>query len=78
MSHRYGPRPIGLDRRSPTPRAHNWLILKVRVSSSNRARDAIDLVAATVDAAVWILEHAIFGEDLIYENVKRKREFREW
>jgi hypothetical protein len=28
----------------------NWLISKVRVSSLDRARDAIDLVAATVDA----------------------------
>jgi hypothetical protein len=42
----------------------NWLISKVRVSSLNRARDAIDLVAATVDA-VGFVEHAIFGEDLV-------------
>src|SRR6266446_5887327 len=42
----------------------NWLISKVRVSSSDRARDAIDLVAATVDAFGGVVEHTIFGEDL--------------
>src|ERR1700737_2622683 len=42
----------------------NWLISKVRVSSFDRARDAIDLVAATVDAP-GLEEHAIFGEDLV-------------
>ena len=31
----------------------NWLISKVRVSSLDRARDAIDLVTATVGAAIW-------------------------
>src|SRR6266436_3822177 len=43
----------------------NWLIPKVRVSSPDRARDAIDLVAATVDATTGVVEHAIFGEDLV-------------
>jgi hypothetical protein len=43
----------------------NWLISKVRVSSPDRARDAIDLVAATVDALAGIVEHAILGEDLV-------------
>src|SRR5947208_3702567 len=42
----------------------NWLISKVRVSRLDRARDAIDLVAATVDAP-RLVEHAIFGEDLV-------------
>ena len=28
-------------------------------------RDAIDLVAATVDALGGVVEHAIFGEDLV-------------
>ena len=42
----------------------NWLISKVRVCSLDRARDAIDLVAATVDAPAGVVEHAIFGEDL--------------
>src|SRR5438034_6560104 len=42
----------------------NWLISKVRVSSLDGARDAIDLVAATVDAP-GLVEHAIFGEDLV-------------
>src|SRR5258707_850325 len=42
----------------------NWLIAKVRVSRLDRARDAIDLVAATVDAP-GLVEHAIFGEDLV-------------
>src|SRR2546427_193556 len=42
----------------------NRLISKVRVSSLDHARDAIDLVAATVDAP-GLVEHAIFGEDLV-------------
>jgi hypothetical protein len=42
----------------------NWLISKVRVSSLDRARDAIDLVAAAVDALGFV-EHAIFGENLV-------------
>src|SRR5207245_8808329 len=42
----------------------NWLVSKVRVSSLDRARDAIDLVAAMVDAP-GLVEHAIFGEDLV-------------
>jgi len=31
-----------------------WLISKVRVSSLDRARDSIDLVAASVDASLGI------------------------
>lgn len=42
----------------------NWLISKVRVSSLDRARDEIDRVAATVNAP-RLVEHAIFGEDLV-------------
>jgi hypothetical protein len=42
----------------------NRLILKVRVSSLDGARDPIDLVAATVDAS-GLVEHAIFDEDLV-------------
>ena len=41
------------------------LISKVRVSSLYRACGSIDLVAASVDASLGIVEHAIFGEDLI-------------
>jgi len=40
------------------------LVSKVRVSSFDRSRDAIDLIAATVDAT-GLVEHAIFGEDLV-------------
>src|SRR5262245_62171234 len=43
----------------------NWLISKVRVSSLDRAGDAIDLVVATVNAPAEIVEHAIFGEYLV-------------
>ncbi|MGB7282848.1 MAG: hypothetical protein WBE13_11340 [Candidatus Acidiferrum sp.] len=43
----------------------NWLISKVWVSSLDRARDAVDLVPATVDTLTGIEEHAIFGVDLI-------------
>jgi hypothetical protein len=35
------------------------------VSRLDRARDAIDLVAATVEAPGGVVEHAIFGEDLV-------------
>ena len=43
----------------------NWLISKVRVSGPDRGCDAIDLVAATVDAPAGFVEHAILGEDLV-------------
>src|SRR5207244_8758419 len=62
--HQGGPIPIGPARHCPTLRLGNWLILKVRVSSLNRAGDAIDLVAATVNA-LGLVEHAIFGEYLV-------------
>jgi hypothetical protein len=39
--------------------------LKVRVSSLDRARDAIDLVPATVDARFGVVKHPIFGPDLV-------------
>src|SRR5438552_11183322 len=43
----------------------NWLISKVRVSSPDHARNAINLIAATVDARFGIIEHAVFGPDLV-------------
>src|SRR5258708_22618206 len=42
------------------------LISKIRVSCLDRARDAIDLVAASVNASLGIVEHAIFGKYLVY------------
>jgi hypothetical protein len=42
----------------------DWLIAKVRVHGPERGRDAIDLVAAAVNAPAGLVEHAIFGEDL--------------
>src|ERR1700730_10566698 len=42
----------------------NWPISKVRMSSLDRADDAMDLVAATVDAP-GLGERAVFGEDLV-------------
>ena len=42
------------------------LISKIRVSSLDRTRDAIDLVAASVGASLGIIEHAIFGKYLAY------------
>src|SRR5579864_3147221 len=42
-----------------------WLISKVRVSSLDCARDSMDLVAASVDASLGIVEHAIFREDFV-------------
>src|SRR5689334_20224690 len=41
------------------------MISKIRMSRLDRPCDAIDLVAATVDAFVGIVEHAIFGEYLV-------------
>jgi hypothetical protein len=35
------------------------------MSSLNGVRDAIDLVAPTMGAAFGIVEHAIFGEDVV-------------
>ena len=35
------------------------------MSRLDRARDAIDLVAATVDAPGGVVERAIFGKDLV-------------
>jgi hypothetical protein len=51
----------------------NWLILKVRVSSPDRARDAIDLVAATVDARFGIVEHTILVPDLVDDRTPTRR-----
>src|SRR5262245_9860989 len=51
----------------------NWLISKIRVSGPDRARDAIDLVAATVDALAGVVEHAIFGEDLVDGRAPTRR-----
>jgi hypothetical protein len=50
----------------------NWLILKVRVSSLDGARDAIDLVAATVDARFGVVEHAVFVPDLIDDGAPER------
>src|SRR6266852_8488897 len=50
-----------------------WLISKVRVSSLNRARDSIDLVATSVDTSLGIVEHAIFGEDLRSRRAPTRR-----
>jgi hypothetical protein len=44
---------------------NNRLIAKVRVSGLDLARDAVDLVAATVDTPGGVVEHAILGEDLV-------------
>ena len=40
------------------------LILEVRMSSSERAGDAIDLIVATINALVGIVEHAILVPEL--------------
>src|SRR5579862_6871162 len=50
-----------------------WLISKVRVRSLDRGRDSIDLVAALVDASLGIVEHAIFGEDLVNRRAPPRR-----
>jgi len=43
----------------------HWLIPKVKVGSPDLARDAVDLVAATIDSLTGVVEHAIFGVELL-------------
>jgi hypothetical protein len=43
------------------------------MSSPDRACDAIDLVAATVDARFGVVEHAIFGPDLVDGRAPTRR-----
>src|SRR5436190_10579135 len=43
----------------------NWLISKISVSCPDRARDAIDFVAATMCSAGRIVEHSVFGVDFV-------------
>jgi hypothetical protein len=52
----------------------NWLISKVRVSSLDRARNTIDLVAATIDAP-GLVEQAVFGEDLVDSRAPARGSF---
>jgi len=54
----------------PTAIAHllrrgDRLISEVGMSSLDHARDAVDLVAAAVNAVVRAVEHSVFVEDLI-------------
>jgi hypothetical protein len=51
----------------------NWLILKIRVSGLDRARDATDLVAASVDASLGTVEYAILGKYLVYGRAPTRR-----
>src|SRR6201981_2275812 len=62
-----GWRLAGTPRHPPDPRSvaqlfwvADRLILKVRMSSLDYARDAVDRVAAAVGAVVGVVEHAIF------------------
>src|SRR4029077_2114127 len=43
----------------------NWLIPKVKVGSPDLARDAVDLVAPTIDSLAGVVEHTIFRVDLL-------------
>jgi hypothetical protein len=43
------------------------------VSSLDRARDSIDLRAASVDASLGIIEHAIFDEDFVNRRAPTRR-----
>src|SRR5229473_1265376 len=43
----------------------NWLISEFRVSSLDRACDAIDLVTATIDSLAGVVENAIFSVNLV-------------
>src|SRR5437016_11347946 len=68
--HQGGPIPIGPARHCPLG---YWLIPKVRVSSLDHAGDSIELVAASVDASLGIVEHAIFGEDFVNRRAPTRR-----
>src|SRR6266853_1261348 len=43
----------------------NWLISEFRVSSFDRARDAVDFVTATIDSLAGVVENAIFSVNLV-------------
>jgi hypothetical protein len=43
------------------------------VSGFDRARDAIDLVAAAMDALAGVVEHAIVGENLLDGGAPTRR-----
>jgi hypothetical protein len=51
----------------------NWLISKVKVHGPDRGRDEIYRVAATIDAPAGLVEHAIFGEDLVDGRAPTRR-----
>jgi len=51
----------------------NWLISKIRVSSPDRARDVIYLVAAMVDTGAEGIENAILGKDLVDSRAPARR-----
>src|SRR5258706_7450772 len=54
-------------------RSGSHLIPKVRMSRLDRARDAIDRVAAADGALVRIVEHAIFGPELVDGRAPTRR-----
>ena len=45
------------------------------MSSLDRTRDAIDLVAASVGVSLRIIEHAIFGKYLVYRRAPTRGSF---
>jgi hypothetical protein len=53
----------------------NWLIPKVKVGSPDLARDAVDSVAATIDSLAGVVEHAIFGVELLKAARRRAESF---
>src|SRR4029077_1721507 len=46
-------------------RLGSWLISEFRVSSFDRARDAVDFVTATIDSLAGVVENAIFSVNLV-------------
>ena len=49
------------------------LISEVRMRSLDHARDAVDLVAATVNAAVRVVEYSVFVKDLVDRRTPTQR-----
>src|SRR6266851_1153300 len=43
----------------------SWLISEFRVSSFDRARDAVDFVTATIDSLAGVVENAIVSVNLV-------------
>jgi len=70
---------VGAARHPPDPtrianflRRGQRLILEVRMTGLDHARDAVDLITATVNAALGVVEYSVFVEDLVNRSMARQ------